>query len=290
MPPTTPDVPMTDPQFLCLAGIIHERSGIRLAPAKKHVLESRLGARLGELGLDDYDQYATFLTIGPYRDDEFQEMFGRIAVNENSFFRNQPQLELFEKRLLARLIESRSARKRLRIWSVACSTGEEPYTLAILAHRTLGVRLPDWRVEVLGTDLSEKALETARAARYGASSLAAVGPLNRRRYFHQEGETYHVATSIRSMVAFETQNLKDRLAARRHGAWDAIFCRNLLSELDDATHRDALALFDEQLAEDGCLLIGHNETLRDSDGRFEPLPVPRAFAYRRADAHATPPE
>ena len=150
---------MTPAQFDSLRKVVYKRSGIFFQDSKKYVLESRLSRRLEELGFTDFDQYLMFLTTGPYQSDEFQEMFNRITINETSFFRNEPQLEIFEKQVLSKLLESRQAKKQLRIWSSACSTGEEPYTLAIQLHRSLGVRLADWHIEILGTDISQKALE-----------------------------------------------------------------------------------------------------------------------------------
>jgi len=159
-------IQMSDEQFTKLSEIIYTRSGINFQINKKYILESRLGRRLNELKMDGYDEYIMFLTIGPYRDDEFQEMFNRITINETSFFRNVPQLELFERVALPKIIESKGASKRLRFWSAACSSGEEPYTLAMMLHRTLGVRFPDWNIEILGTDISQKVLDVAAKGVY----------------------------------------------------------------------------------------------------------------------------
>ena len=144
---------------------------------------------------------------------------------------------------LPKLLEARKAQKRLRIWSAACSSGEEPYTLAIQVHRSLGVRLSDWRIEILGTDISEKVLEIAQSGKYTNYSTRTVPPLVMQRYFKQEGQYAVLDPSIRSMVHFETHNLKDRLAARRHGTWDVIFCRNVMIYFDDAMKKDVLKTF-----------------------------------------------
>ncbi len=274
---------MTDKQFGELRKIIYTRSGIHFPDGKKYVLESRLGHRLAELELEDFDQYIAFLTMGPYQTDEFQEMFNRITINETSFFRNEPQLEIFEKEALPRIIEARrSTTKRIRIWSAACSTGEEPYTLAILLHRSLGVRLMDWHVEILGTDISEKALTTAAEARYTDYAMRTTPALVKQRYFSQDGPYWNLQPSIRSMVNFELHNLKDRLAAKRHGHWDIIFCRNVMIYFDDTMKQQVLRMFADQLADNGYLFIGHSETIRASDAPFEPLPIPQGFCYQKA--------
>ena len=183
MTTATHKISITPAQFERLSRVIYERSGIHFVESKKYILESRLSQRLHELDMDDFDQYIAYLTMGPYQMDEFQEMFNRITINETSFFRNGAQLDIFEQRVLPRLLEARSATKRLRIWSAACSSGEEPFTLAMLVHRTLGVRLADWRIEILGTDISEKALATAQSGVYNEYAMRSTPQLIRDRYF-----------------------------------------------------------------------------------------------------------
>jgi chemotaxis protein methyltransferase CheR len=268
-------------QFKTLSEIIYKRSGIHFPENKKYVLESRLSARLAELEIDDYDHYLVLLDAGPYQKEEFQEMFNRITINETSFFRNEPQLEAFEKQILPELIEARKGVKRLRIWSAACSSGEEPYTLAMLIHRTLGVRLADWNIEILGTDISEKVLETAQSAKYTSYAMRSTSDLLKQRYFSAEGTSWTVKPEIREMVRFELHNLKDRLAAKRHGTWDVIFCRNVMIYFDDKMKGDVLCTFAEVLAKDGRLFIGHSESIRGTKAPFDPLPLAQAFCYAK---------
>lgn len=275
--------PMSDTEFNTLRKVVYERAGIHFPDSKKYVLESRLARRLEELEFDSFTQYLQFLTIGPYQMDEFQEMFNRITINETSFFRNQPQLDVFENVVLPKLLKDRAATKRLRIWSAACSTGEEPFTLAMQVHRTLGLRLADWRVEILGTDISEKALTAASEGRYTSFSFRGVNPLVVKRYFTESGGFYEIDPTIQSMVTFELHNLKDALSARRHGIWDVIFCRNVMIYFDDAMKKQCVQTFFNQLAPDGTLFIGHSENLRNIDVGFTPLDVPEAFAYVKAE-------
>lgn len=272
---------MTDGQFATLRKIVYGRSGIWFQDSKKYVLESRLSRRLEELEFEDFEQYLQFLTIGPYQTDEFQEMFNRITINETSFFRNDKQLDVFERMVLPEMLQKRNDSKRLRIWSSASSTGEEPYTLAIMLHRTLGVRLPDWHIDILGTDISEKVLVTAQAGSYPAFNVRSLNPLILKRYFTENNGSYQLDPTIMSMVTFEKLNLKDAVAARRFGTWDVIFCRNVMIYFDDDMKQHCAKLFYEQLADDGYLFIGHSESLRNLDVAFQQIPEAEAFAYRK---------
>lgn len=273
---------MSDAQFDKLRKIVYERAGIHFQDTKKYVLESRLARRLEELEFETFDQYLLFLTAGPYQTEEFQEMFNRITINETSFFRNEPQLEVFEQKVLPKLLEARKAKKTLRIWSAACSSGEEPYTLAMQIHRSLGVRLADWRIEILGTDISEKVLLQAQEGKYVHYSVRTMNPMVLQRYFKQDGSFYVLDPTIKSMVHFEKLNLKDGIAAKRFGKWDVIFCRNVMIYFDDKMKAHCAKLFFDQLEQDGTLFIGHSETLRNIPVPFQAMPIPQAFAYTKA--------
>jgi len=275
-------ITITPEQFARLARVIYERSGIHFVEAKKYILESRLSHRLSELEMDDFDQYISYLTMGPYQMDEFQEMFNRITINETSFFRNEAQLEVFEDRVLPGLLEARAATKRLRVWSAACSSGEEPFTLAMLIHRTLGVRLADWHIEILGTDISEKVLHVAQSGVYNDYAMRSTPQLVRDRYFVKEGRNHRINDEIRQMVSFEVLNLKDRMAAKRHGTWDIIFCRNVLIYFDDGMKQSVVKMFENQLADDGVLFIGHSERIKDLDVNLTPLSFPQGFCYEKS--------
>ncbi len=279
----TTNIVMTQGQFESLRKVIYERSGIHFPDTKKYVLESRLTRRLEELNFDDFTQYIKFLTTGPYQMDEFQEMFNRITINETSFFRNEPQLDVFEQRVLPMLLEARKTSRRLRLWSAACSTGEEPYTMAMQIHRTLGVRLQDWRIDILGTDISKKVLAAAQTGRYSSYSMRTTDPLVLRRYFSEENGFYQINPTIQSMVNFERVNLRDSLAIARFGTWDVIFCRNVMIYFDDAMKTHCARVFHKQLADDGALFIGHSESLRGIPVPLEAVPIPQAFLYVKED-------
>lgn len=276
-------ITMTPDQFKVMSKIIYDRSGIHFPENKKYIIESRLSHRVTELELEDFDQYIAYLTMGPYQMDEFQEMFNRITINETSFFRNEAQLDVFEKVILPELLDSRSSNKRLRIWSAACSTGEEPFTLAMLIHRSLGVRLSDWRIEILGTDISEKALAVAQSGVYTNYAIRTTPKLMLDRYFKTADRSFVLDDTIRSMVSFEKHNLKDTMAAKRHGTWDVIFCRNVLIYFDDPMKKGVIDMFERQLAKDGTLFIGHSERIKTLTDKFAQLDIPQGFCYQKCE-------
>ena len=278
-------IAMSDKQFGDLRKIIYTRSGIHFPDNKKYVLESRLGSRLQELELENFEDYIAFLTMGPYQQDEFQEMFNRITINETSFFRNEPQLDVFEKQVLPELLEARKSTKRLRIWSAACSSGEEPYTLAIQIHRCLGLRAADWKIEIVGCDISEKVLEIAQTGVYTDYAMRTTPALIKTRYFKQDGQQWLLDEGIKKMVNFQLHNLKDRLGAKRFGTFDVIFCRNVMIYFDDAMKDTVLQCFSDQLAADGTLFIGHSENIRTSN-QFAAMPIAQGFCYRKVKAVA----
>jgi len=272
---------MSQSQFETLRKIVYDRAGIHFQDSKKYVLESRLARRVEELEFEDFDQYLVFLTTGPYQLDEFQEMFNRITINETSFFRNEPQLDVFEQRTLPDLLEKRKASKTLRIWSAASSSGEEPYSLAMILHRSLGIRLGDWKIEILGTDISEKVLKIAQAGKYPHYAVKSTNPMVLQRYFKKEGNDYLLDPEIMSMVSFQKLNLKDTYAARRFGTFDVIFCRNVMIYFDDPMKKSCAQMFHKQLADDGSLFIGHSESLRSLDVAFNQLDIPKGFVYQK---------
>lgn len=276
-------ISMSTDQFKVLSKIIYDRSGIHFPENKKYIIESRLSHRVAELELEDFDQYIAYLTMGPYQMDEFQEMFNRITINETSFFRNEAQLDVFEKVILPELLDTRASSKRLRIWSAACSTGEEPFTLAMMLHRSLGVRLSDWRIEILGTDISEKALAVAQSGVYTNYAIRTTPKLMLDRYFKASDRSHVLDDTIRSMVSFEKHNLKDSMAAKRHGIWDVIFCRNVLIYFDDPMKKGVIDMFDRQLAKDGTLFIGHSERIITLTDRFAQLDIPQGFCYQKCE-------
>lgn len=270
-----------------LVRLIGERTGLYFPRSRSDTLEAALRPRLDELELRGFDEYLALLTTGPCRHDEFQELLGRITIDETSFFRDAPQLALFEEAFLPALLRSRRRERRLRLWSAACSSGEEAYTLAILLHRALGETLGDWDVEVLGTDIAERRLEAAADGRYDAYSVGAVPPDLLSRHFTIEGGQYVVGREIRELVRFARHNLRESLATRRLGRFDAIFCRNVLIYFDLQSRRRVARTLADALEPHGLLLTARRESLLGLGAPLEAASQDEAACYRVAPPGAT---
>ena len=259
---------MSDGHFDALCAIVEDRSGIRLARNRKAGLESRLAHRLRDLGVETYDQYLALLTTGPYQHEEFQALLDRLALRRPALFADASQLDAFEQRVLPRLIEARKASRRLRIWCAGCATGEEAATVGIIVHRSLGVRIGEWSVDIIGTDLSERAIESARSGCFGEQSLGSTPSLVRSRYFAGEHDGAMLHETVRSLLSFERHDPRDAFGVRRLGPFDVIFCRDALRHVGAETARRVVGSFTGVLAPDGRLFLGTGDSIDESDEVF----------------------
>ncbi len=277
------DKPMTRQEFIALRDFVYAKCGIYFQESKQYYLENRLGRRLTELKVSSYGAYLDLLQ-GARGRDELKQLFIEITTNETSFWRNPPQIEAFQRIVLpevAGLVRARGA-NRLRIWSAACSSGEEPYTLAIVAQESLDTTLKGLTVEIVGTDISEKVLEQARAATYGSYTLRNLTPQQLRQHFNaKEGDTFEVKPELRRMVQLKHLNLVEYQDYRSLGTFDVVFCRNVLIYFDDNVKAKVIKGFHEQLASRCYLLVGHSESIHSFNTGFELLHFSKAMGYRK---------
>ncbi len=277
MPCTPP--PLTDEQTQTMRELVYGRTGIWYADSKCCLLAARVRAHMADLNTVEFERYLHRLTSAVDADGVFRDLCSRITINETSFFRNARQLEVFEYRVLPAMLDARHRTRRLRVWSAACSTGEEAYTLALIVRRVLGARFSEWDVDILGTDLSEAALEAARAGLYTQYALRSLDQAARAQFFSEEQPNrFRLDASVRRMVRFDHQNLADAAGIDRRGRWDVVFSRNVLIYFDDAARRRCLASFRRVLAPDGALFLGHSETA-SGHADFTAFPEPGGFAW-----------
>ncbi len=274
---------MDDKTFKTLRDFIYEKSGIYFSDQKKYLMETKIMERIKERGFRDFNEYAYFLMYSKDYKDELKYLFNAITINETSFFRNKPQIEAFRNNILPELISlpDRGTFKTITILSAGCSTGEEPYTLAMVCKEFITTKAPGWNVMIEAGDLSEAALMQARDGIYNAYTLRNVPPSYLQKYFVKEGENYRIKDEIKKMVRFYPLNLTDDTQMRRITKKDVIFCRNVMIYFDESVKKKVVNYFYDILKLNGYLIIGHSESLHNITRAFKIVHFPGALAYKK---------
>lgn len=274
---------ISNEDFLLLRDFIYRQCGIFIAENRKYLVENRLAGRLKDLKLKSYGEYYHYLRFDPNRHAELNRLFEVVTTNETSFYRNPPQLEVFRKVVLGRTIAEarKKGLKKIRIWSAGCSTGEEPYTLAILLHETLGAEIGSWDIKITANDLSEAVLAAARRGIYSEYALRTTPKDIIGKYFTKENNIYRLDPKLKKLVAFGQINLNDKLQLRRVERSNIVFCRNVIIYFDDEMKRHVISAFYDNLLPGGDLLIGHSESLHNISRAFKPEHHPGAIIYRK---------
>ncbi len=275
-----PRLEMSAEELHLLRDLFSQASGFLLREDLKFIAERRLAPRLELLGLRDFTGYARYLRFDARGPEELESAIDLLVPHETYFFREPTQLKCFEQELMP-LVEKKNERLRsLQLWSAGCSTGEEPYTLSMLLHGRSSIQ--GWDIDILGTDLSRKALTSARKAEYGPMALRATTPEQKTQFFEDiEGGRVRLQQKFRDPVRFGQLNLLDTTAASLLPRFDVIFCRNVLIYFDPATRRRVVELFFERLNHGGYLLLGHSENLLQLSTRFELVQLEGDLVYRR---------
>lgn len=252
---------LTNKEFELLSSFIYEQFGIKMPPAKKTLLECRLQKRLRALKIDNFRQYIEFLLSKAGMEQELFPMANVVTTNKTDFFREATHFNYLRSINWNAYFGGDASGKVLKVWSAACSSGEEPYTLAITLEE-LG--FPDY--QVLGTDLSRAVLEKAVDAVYTEERILPVPLVYKQKYFlkHKDPKKriVRIVPKIRNKVSFRQLNLMDG-NLDIGGKQDIIFCRNVLIYFDRPTQERVVRKLCEQLKEGGYLFIGHSESLSD---------------------------
>jgi chemotaxis protein methyltransferase CheR len=249
---------MTEPEFEFLRALLKSRSGLALAPEKRYLAESRLTPVCQRLRLQSLSALVTVLRTGGNPAAE-QAVVEAMTTNETFFFRDKAPFNLFRDVLLPRCLEMRAATRRIRIWCAAASTGQEPYSLAMILHEARS-RLVGWQIEILATDISTDVLKKAKVGAYSQFEVQRGLPIQLlMKHFTQAGDCWEVAPAIREMVAFKPLNLIQPFG--HLGVFDIIYCRNVLIYFDAETKTDVLRRVAGALNPDGAVLLGAAETV-----------------------------
>lgn len=265
---------MTPEDFNLLSSLLKLRSGLDLSEDKVYLLESRLTPIARRRGLSSLEELIEEIRI---RKPEplILEVTEAMTTNESFFFRDDKPFTTFREKLLPRLIESRSAKKSLRIWCAAASSGQEPYSLCMIL-KEFERQLAGWRIDILGTDISPGILERAKQGLYSQFEVQRGLPVQLLvKYFKQEGEQWRIDQSIRDMVNYRELNLLEDFKSL--GQFDAIYCRNVLIYFDRATKANVLDRMEPMLPDDGVVVLGAAETVVGITDKFQSVPELRGI-------------
>jgi chemotaxis protein methyltransferase CheR len=274
-------VSITETEFRQLRDAIRERFGIFYDDTKQFLLQSRLQTRLVKRSVADFNAYYRFLSTHPERQNEWDELASVLSNNETYFFRERAQLEVLAKDVVD---ESLKNGGKLRVWSSACSTGEEPFSFAMTLLESR--RISPSQIQIRATDLSPRALAKCGEGFYRELSFRATPPELIQKYFRPFQGGFLISDDIKRMVEFNRINLLQEQAIAQMGPFDAIFCRNVLIYFDKPTQKRVVEAFAKALRPRGFLFLGHAESIMRLTDRYDPVVTPTAIYYRlKADAN-----
>lgn len=277
---------MTPVEYDFLRQFLKTRSGLVLSNEKQYLIESRLLPVARKNGLQSIG--ALVARLRDARDAVLGEaVVEAMTTNESFFFRDKVPFDHLVQTILPDLLEKRAARRQIRIWCAAASTGQEPYSIA-MCLKELGARLAGWRIEIVGTDISNEVLERAKAGVYSQFEVQRGLPIQHLlKYFTQNGDTWTISPDLRAMVQWKKFNLLESFAAL--GQFDVVFCRNVLIYFDQPTKSDILNRIAKVMPPDGYLMLGAAETVVGLTEAFKPV-ADRRGLYGPTPAPAEKPE
>lgn len=272
--------PISDEEFVKLRDYFYHKVGIQFAESKRYFVDKRVADRAAIKGCATFREYFMLLRLDS-AGGEIQELINTLTVNETYFFREKYQLDSLTRFALPEIAARKRLGDRIRIWSLPCSTGEEPYSIAITV-------LDDWalsdayQIEILGSDVDTRVLMNARAGLYGPRSLQNVGLAVRNRYFRPaKGDEYQIIPELRDSIEFFQLNINAKSEMARYRDIDIIFCRNLLIYFDDVSRREAVESIFESLVPGGFVFLGHAESMSRMSSLFIPRRLGDSTVYQR---------
>lgn len=275
-----PKIKMSDEEFRLIRDFIYQHSGIAFDASSKFLLEGRLSHRLEVYRFESYRDYHRYLLYDPGREEELNTILDILTTNETYFFREQCQLKAFAEEIIPEIMERKKAAKTLRIWSAGCSTGEEPYTIAMLIlERDI---LFDWNIEIFANDISNRVIHAARCGIYTESSFRTTEDSYRKRFFDPyEDKKYRIKDEVKRLVKFMQLNLQDKNRLGLLGKMDVIFCRNVIIYFDAEAKKKVIENLHGRLEEGGYLLLGHSESLMGISTAFILQSLKNDLVYRK---------
>ena len=271
-----------DPVYRQIRDLVYKTSGIYKADEKLYLLADGCGRRMKQLAARTLREYWDRLNAAAFRDAELRELLNEITIGETCLFRSQAQLDALRKVILPEIVAEKPKQitKRLRIWSAGCSTGEEPYTLAMNMLEESERLLKGWTVEIIATDLNDRSIETAKAGIYGDYALRNTSDLYRQKYFSIVDEKkLQVRPAVKQLITFSRLNLQDDSKMLFLKGIDLIFCCNVLIYFDAASKTKVVNNFFTNINFGGYFFLGTSESLMKLNDRFHLIHFPGTIAY-----------
>lgn len=270
---------LPDDVFRLVRDAIYRRTGIWFTDASRYLLQKRLSPRARELSFDSFQKYFYFLQYDPRADGEFDVIYDLVTTNETYFFREPAQFTAFVEEIVPELVSGKAV-KKIRIWSAGCSSGEEPYSIAMLLQEAGWFDRASF--EIFGSDLNQQVLARARKGHYREAAFRSTDPTLREKYFARQVDgSWHIADSIRNRVSFGRVNLYDEARVALLGSLDVIFCRNVIIYFDDASKKSVVRNFYNRLLDGGYLLLGHSESLISLSTEFKLKHLKNDMVYQK---------
>ena len=280
MPDQNEHLELSDQTFRQLVGLIYSNSGLRFEDSSKYMIRRRLSPRVRELKLDSFEKYYYYLLYHANRESELEIIFDLLTVNETYFFREERQLHAFSEEIIPLIVEQKKDNRVLRIWSAGCSTGEEPYTIAMLCCASGLLR--DWEIDIFASDISQRVIQTARRGTFGQSSFRNMPDGLQERYFEKLADNrYRINDGIKQMVTFGKVNLFDEHKTGILNEVDLIFCRNVIIYFDVEAKKRVIETFYRKLRKNGFLLLGHAESLLSLSTKFKLTHFKNDMVYQK---------
>ncbi|MEA2163585.1 MAG: chemotaxis protein methyltransferase CheR [Thermoanaerobaculia bacterium] len=270
---------LPDDVFRLMRDQIYKRTGMWFSDTSKYLLQKRLSPRAKELNFDSFQKYFYFLQYDPRADAEFDQIYDLVTTNETYFFREPAQLAAFAEEIVPDILANKSV-KKIRIWSAGCSSGEEPYSIAMLlseaGHYNHAV------FEIFASDINQQVLAKARRGHYRESAFRATDANLRDKYFSPNGDgSWRLHDDIRNRVSFGRLNLYDEGRVSLLGHLDIIFCRNVIIYFDDISKKVVVSNFYNRLTDGGYLLLGHSESLISLSTQFKLRHLKNDMVYQK---------
>ena len=276
-----PEVELQESDLEKIRQLIFKETGMLFEKKKDYFLTSRIKLRMAALGYTSFKDYYHEL-IFDVNKTELQKFIEEITVNETYFFRDFPQLRGFAEKVLPRYLEEKRQRQdlSLRTWSAGCSTGEEPYTLAII-YKEMIEDFDQWDVWIFATDIDRRVLRHAKLGIYGNRSMKDTPIPYRDKYFTKTADGWKVKDELVELITFENLNLIDRHAMRRQRRFDFIFCRNVLIYFSEDSRKKVVSYLYDALVPGGYLFLGHSESIGRITAAFELKRIDGFLCYQK---------